>query len=348
MNFFVANLLLLSFLTLSVNNFAQKTDSPVDYMNAISNAQVEMNQKYMAYSSAVAHGRRAKKVEKMRQQTLESITNARYKTIALPIYKGDNSLRQAGIDYIQFCYNVFSEDYGKIVNMEEIAEQSFDQMQAYILLQEKTGEKLKEASAKMSAAEKAFATKYNINLIEGKKDELGEKMEIAGKLTHYTNQVYLVFFKCNWEYNQIIEALNKKKLNDVEQARNAVIKYAQEGMGALNDSLRSFQNDPALAVACKQSIQYYKKAAETDIPKLLDHCLKQENFDKLKKTMEAKSNKTQDDINAYNKAVKEINTSVQVFNQTNANLNNGSNQVGQNWQNAEKSFADIHMPYYRG
>ena len=45
---------------------AQNTDDPGAYMNMISNAQTEMNQKYMAYMSAAAHGRRAKKVEKMR------------------------------------------------------------------------------------------------------------------------------------------------------------------------------------------------------------------------------------------------------------------------------------------
>ncbi len=60
------------------------------------NAQVEMDQKYMAYISASAHSRRAKKIEKLRTQALESIDNAKYKTMALPKYKGDNSLgRQA-------------------------------------------------------------------------------------------------------------------------------------------------------------------------------------------------------------------------------------------------------------
>ena len=48
-------------------------------MTAISNAQTEMNQKYMAYMSATAHVRRARKIDKMRQQALESIENSRLK-----------------------------------------------------------------------------------------------------------------------------------------------------------------------------------------------------------------------------------------------------------------------------
>jgi hypothetical protein len=79
---------------------AQMIENAGDYMTAMSNAQVEMDQKYMAYVSASAHSRRARKVEKLRTQALESINNAKYKTIELPKYKGDNSLRQASIDYI--------------------------------------------------------------------------------------------------------------------------------------------------------------------------------------------------------------------------------------------------------
>jgi hypothetical protein len=331
------------------NAHSQSLDNPGDYMTAISNAQVEMNQKYMAYTSAVAYGRRAKKIEKMRQQTLESITNARYKTIDLPIYKGDNSLRQAGIDYIQFCYNIFNEDYSKIVNMEEIAEQSFDGMEAYILMQEKTNESLKQASGKMDVAVKTFAAKNNVRIVAGEKDVLSEKLEVAGKLNHYTNQLFLIFFKCNWEYNQVIESINKKKLNDAEQARNALIKYASEGFSSLEGtSLSTFDNDPALAAACKETIDYYKKAAENDIPKMLDFYLKQENFDKLKKTMDSKSERTKADVDTYNKAVSDMNSAVQTYNDVNASMNKKTNQVLQSWEKAEKNFSDTHMPYYRG
>lgn len=327
--------------------FAQTFDDPVSYMKAIGDAHKEMNQKYMAYVSAAGHGRRARKVEKLRMQTLESITNTRYKIIGLPLYKGDNSYRKSSIDYVQFCYNIFNEDYKKIVNMEEIAEQSVDQMQAYLLLQEKTEEKLKEASAMINKAERDFATKYNINLIESK-DELGEKMEVAGKLGHYNDRVYIVFFKCNWEDGELTKALNNKKFTEAEQARNALINYANEGLQALTaDSLRSFMGDPALAQACKQALQFYKKNAETDAPKMMDFYLKEENFEKIKKAMDAKVTKTKEDVDAYNKAVKEINAGVNAYNQTNQTVNANRSQVIDTWEKTEKSFTDLHMPYYK-
>lgn len=322
-------------------------DNPGDYMTAVSKARGDMDNKYMQYLSAAAHGRRARKVEKLRQEVLDNINESKYKVTGLPIYKGDNSLRQGNIDYIKLCYSVFAEDYKKIVNMEELAEQSVDEMQAYLLLQEKVNEKLNEASANLQKTTNEFATKYRINLIT-EKSPLSEKMETAGKLNRYTNDVYLAFFKSNWEDGQMVTAMNNKKVNDVEQARSALLAYATEGLKAL-DTLKAFEGDPSLAAACRQALLFYKKTAETDVPKLTDFYLRQDDFAKLKKAFDEKpaSGRTKEEVDAYNKAVKDVNNSVNSFNQTNAMVNNGRTQVLNNWQDTEKKFADAHMPHYK-
>ena len=339
---------LLIILFLSTGVHAQMIENAGDYMSAMSNAQNEMDQKYMAYVSASAHSRRAKKVEKLRAAALESINNSKYKTIDLPKYKGDNSLRQASIDYIQFCYRIFSEDYSKIVNMEEIAEQSVDQMQAFLLLEEKASQKLQEASENLAKAEKEFAAKYSVNLVDSK-TELTDKMGMAGKVNNYCDRLYIIFFKCNWEDGQLFNALNAHKLNDAEQARSSIIAFAKEGMDALKaDSLRTFQGNPSLAVACRDALQFYNNMAQNDIPKLTDFNLKEENFAKIKKSMEAKgNNKTKEDVDQYNKAVKDINASVNNFNQLNQDLNKRRQEAVENWEKAEKAFRDELIPYYK-
>ncbi|MEP6952403.1 MAG: hypothetical protein ABI863_24130 [Ginsengibacter sp.] len=344
---------ILFFLLLSISavnaetSFAQDLSNPGDYMTAVSNAQKEMNQKYMAYMSAAAHGRKARKVDKLRQQALQSIDNSRFKTIDLPIYKSDNSLRQSSIDYIKLCYNVFNDDYARIVNMEDIAEQSFDEMQEFILLQEKTSEKIHEASGKMNAASKAFAEKYNVKIIESK-DELSDKLEQTGKLTHYKNDVYLIFFKCNWQDGEIIKAMNAGKITEAEQGRSSLLRYTTEGLAGL-DTLKNFEGDPSLAITCKQVLQFYKNMAENDLPKQMDYFLKKENFEKIKKAFEVKPEKdrTQKDVDAFNDGVKEINKANNTFNDINKKANTGRNDAINKWNDTEKSFADSHMPYYK-
>jgi hypothetical protein len=323
---------------------AQNMDNPGEYMTAVYKARGDMDTKYMQYLSAAAHGRRARKVEKLRQEVLDNINNSRYKTTDLPLYKGDNSLRKASVDYIQLCYQVFDEDYKKIVNLEEIAEQSVDEMQVYLLLQEKVEEKLKEGAAQLDKAGKEFAAKYNIRLSEDK-SALGEKMEMAGKLNGYVNKVYLAFFKCNWEDGQMVKAMNDNKISDVEQARSALSRYADEGLKSL-DTLRVFDGDPSLANSCRQVLSFYKNTAEKDVPKLTEYYVKQADFAKLKKAFDGRSDHTKEEVDGYNKAVKDINGSVNSFNQLNNKVNNGRTQALNNWNETEKKFADDHMPHY--
>jgi hypothetical protein len=75
--------------------------------------------------------------------------------------------------------------------------------------------------------------------------------------------------------------------------------------------------------------------------------VKEEDFARLKKSFEGNSSHSKDEVNAYNKAVKDINGSVNAFNQLNTKVNNGRTQALNNWQDAEKRFADDHMPHYR-
>ena len=326
---------------------AQDLSNPGDYMTAFSTVQNDMNKKYMVYMSAAAHSRKARKIEKLRQQAVESIDKCRLKTVDLPIYKGDNTLRKNSIDYIKLCYDVFNDDYAKIVNMEDIAEQSFDEMQAFILLQEKTNEKINDATNKMIAASKAFAAKYNVKIIE-QKDELSEKLEVTGNLNHYKNAVYLIFFKCYWQDGEIVKAMNSGKITELAQARASLIRFADEGLTELN-ALKSFAGDPMLANTCKKALQFYKNMAENDLPKQIDYFLKKENFEKLKKAYETKSEseRTQKDVNAFNNGVKEINNANNVFNNINKKVNTERNDIINNWNEAEKVFVDTHMPYYR-
>ena len=338
---------ILLFSQLTANCFAQTSDDPVAYMTAINNAQTEMNQKYMAYMSASAHSRKARKIEKLRQQVLQSIDDSRFKTVDIPLYKGDNSLRQSSIDYIKLCYNVFNEDYTKIVNMEDIAEQSYDEMQAYLLLREETNDKITEAVAKMSDASKSFASKYNIKLID-QKSELDSKLDDAGKVNSYVDDVYLIFFKCYWQDGEIVKAMNSQKLTEMEQGRTSLIRFANDGLATL-DTMKAFSGDVSLANTCKKVLQFYKKMAEEDLPKQTDYFLKTENFNKIKKSFDSKSKseRTKQDVDEYNKSVDDMNKASTAFNTVNKNINDTRNYLLDNWNEAQQSFTDSHMPYYK-
>ena len=342
-----STLVTLALLTgLSCTVLSQDMDNPGTYMSAISKARGEMDSKYMAYVSAAAHGRRARKVEKLRQQVLDNITESRWKTTDLPLYKGDNSLRQASIDYIKLIYIIFSEDYKKIVDVEELAEQSVDEMQVYILLQDKVSQKLHEGWEALDKATRDFAAKYHVTLTE-EQSPLGQKLETASKLDKHINSIYLAFFKCNWEDNQLVKAMNNKKVNDMEQARSALSSYAVQGLKDL-DTVKPFEGDASLVASARRALQFYQQEADKDVPKLTDFYVKEAEFDKQKQSMESKGNsRTKEDVDAYNKAVADINAAVKSFNQTNQKVNGARTAAVNDFNDIEKKFADEHMPHYR-
>ena len=73
-------LFLMGFTLINISGVAQDLDNPGNYITAIGKARGDMDTKYMQYISAAAHGRRARKVEKLRQEVLDNITQSRYKT----------------------------------------------------------------------------------------------------------------------------------------------------------------------------------------------------------------------------------------------------------------------------
>lgn len=331
------------FLALSV--VAQDFSTPGGYLDYFNKSLGTMNQTYMNYLSAVSHGKSARKVEKLRTKTLDGILFAKGEIAGAPGFKGDKSFRDTTTAYIKTCYLVFNEDYHKIVDMEEIAEQSYDMMEAFLLAQRKAGEKLKEAGERQHNALVAFAAKNNVTLTNAK-DELDVKMEKADKVNEYYDKIYLTFFKSYRQDMYLTDAINKNNLSAMEQSRNALETYATEGLAAL-ETIGSFENDATVAAACKATLKFYQQLAKQKMEPVSAFVLASENFTRLKKSFEAMpaSKRTQADVDNFNGAVNAINKASNGYNKTNADINKERNEVLNNWNRAVKDFFDAQMPY---
>ena len=258
---------------------AQEFENAGDYMGYIGKANNELTATYLSYLSAVAHNR-ARKAEKRRLDVVNAITDTRYKIQGMPPWKGDKSYRDTAIAYLKILNNVFNEDYAKIVNLEEIAEQSYDAMEAYMLAQQKAGEKLRDAAKRQQEAQKTFAAKHNVTLVDVETN-LDRKGKEASALTKHYDDVYLVFFKPYKQEAYLMEAVNKKNIIAIEENRNSMLKFSEEGLQKLK-GLKGYNNDPSLIVACRQVLDFYKKEAG-QAQAYSDFFLKEENFAKLKK-----------------------------------------------------------------
>ncbi|HYG18613.1 MAG TPA: hypothetical protein VD816_06785 [Ohtaekwangia sp.] len=337
-------LVVLLSLTLSSAVFAQTPDSPVAYMQYLSDRDLQMSQKYLSYMSEVAHGNRARKMEKRRQELINEIRQSLGEAGRLKPFKGDASLRDAYKSYWDILLKVFNEDYHKIVNMEEIAEQSYDNMEAYLLAQEKAEEVLDAEAEKIHPVYESFAAKNNIRLIE-KDSKLSQKLRQVGAVNSYYHHLYLIFFKAHKQEAYMLDAFNKGNVNATEQNRTTLIRFADEGLQKL-DTIKPFKGDGSLVNNCRKVLEFHKNEAEVHMPVQSAFLLKKSEFEKIRKAMESKpaAKRTQSDIDNYNNAVKEFNDAVNSSNASLQAVNSGREKTLTNWDNAVKRFMELHVP----
>jgi hypothetical protein len=322
---------------------AQPFQHAGEYMDYITKMNNGLSEKYISYLSGISHGKSARKVEKRRQEVVNSIYEARSSVQGLTPYKGDRSLKDSTVAYYKILLNVFNEDYAKIVDMEEIAEQSYDAMEAYMLAQKKAQEKLKEASKAQYEAQHQFAEKHNVTLVEGK-SELGNKIKIASAVMEHYDDVYLIFFKPYKQESYLLEAVNGKDIISIEQNLNALKNFSEEGLEKLK-SLKGYNGDGSLIAACRNMLYFYKEEAQKGSA-ITDFLLKEEFFMKTKKAFDAKpaGKRTKQDVDEYNKVVRDSNAAVKTYNEQNGKLNSRRTAELNNWNKTVKGYLDNYMP----
>ena len=336
-------LLLFSLILLTNRSAAQAFENAGQYMDHITKANQVLTEKYLLYLSGMSHGKSARKVEKRRLEVLQAISDTKFSIMGMPPYKGDRTLKDTTVAYLKILNSVFNEDYGKIVNMEEIAEQSYDLMEAYMLAQEKANEKLQQASEKQNEMQKKFAAKNNITLIESESASEA-KMKIASAVMKHYDEVYLIFFKSYKQEAYLMDAVNQKNVNSIEQNVNSLQSFSEQGLEKLKD-LKGYNNDASLIIACRNLLNFYKDEAKKGSA-MTDFFLKAENFAKLKKQFDSKpgSKRTQQDVDQFNKAVKEINDAGNDYNAINNDLNKQRSKTLDGWNNAVKRYMDEYIP----
>jgi hypothetical protein len=327
--------------------FGQAKADAVLYLEAVGNEFHDVSRQTMSYTSAVAHGKSARKVEKRRTELLMRIREAERNVRKMKPFENDASLRDSVVAYFSLSYKVLNEDFGKIMNLEEIAEQSYDAMEAYLLAKETANNKLDDAYESVRRQQDIFVAKHNIKIVKNN-SKLNQKLETTGKVNQYYNQIYLLFFKSFKDEAYLMNALEKPDVNAKEQTKNALLKSSTEGLQKLGP-INSFKGDASLKNACQQLLNFYKTEATT-VQTLIDFDLKKENFEKIKKAFEAKrpADRTQADIDLYNKSIKEYNDAVNKTNSVGNDLNKKRNQLLEQWNKTSDQFLDKHTPKYNG
>ncbi|HZH87145.1 MAG TPA: hypothetical protein VFD77_07505 [Brumimicrobium sp.] len=319
------------------------SQTSVDHMNELSGAFSELKDDTWKYLRTITKGKSARKSESKRSQLLNQYKTQISVVKSIKPYQGDADLKDATLKYLDLSYTVLREDYDKIIDMEAVAEESYDAMEAYILANKRANEKLTAAFEELKVVERKYAENNNITLTEAEMDRKSEKIEQAADMLNYYNKVYLIFFKVYKQEAYVLAAQQTQDITAFEQNINALTMEANDALAKL-DTMSNYKGDKSLISAAKSAIEFYKDEAEKEFPKISDFYIKKDNFDKANEIMESKKQKdrTKEDVDKYNKAVNEYNEAVNSMNETNENLNKNRSKMLDEWNKIVEAFYKTH------
>lgn len=324
-------------------SFAQDAQKALNYMNVISTEFKSIQSATWDYTRSVAKNKGAKQVDKNRVELIQTISNSIAKVKKIGAYDGKTYFKDSTLAFLELQKIVIAQDYEKIMNMEEIAEQSYDLMEAYMLAQEMASEKLSASGERISEVERKFAGENNITLIEGEGDKISANLAKAGEMYDYYNPIYLIFFKSYKQEAYLMDALQKGDVSGMEQNKSMLAQTSQEGIDAIN-KVTAFKGDETLKKACLEMLTFYALESKK-FQVFIDFQSTKDGFEKAKANMEAMKEKdrTQADVDTYNKLIKEFNNATMEYNNTNNELNNTRSKLLNNWNNTSSNFTNSHI-----
>ena len=317
---------------------AQNPNAAVEYMNKMSTEFKAIQEATWDYTKAAANNQNARKINKRRLELIQQIDVSIKNVSKLTAYEKKTYFKDSVLSFLKIQKIVIEEDYGKIMDLEDIAESSYDAMEAYMKAKEIANSKMKSSSQQLSETYEAFAKENNVTIKEGDKDKISKQLLIADEVYDHYNEVYLVFFKPYKQELYLLDAMNKGDLAALEQNKVSLSKISAESLAKLK-TIKPFRgSDNTIRGAATELITFYQDEADTKFARLIDFQTKKDAFDKGKKAFEANKNKTNDDINAYNKLIGELNKASAEFNTTNAELNKKRTALINEWNNACQNF----------
>ncbi|ALM20406.1 hypothetical protein AAT17_03740 [Nonlabens sp. MIC269] len=336
---FVTLLFLLSFAFAK----AQQFDDMGEYLNFMNKEYRSISKRSWKLTQAVAHSKRDKTIQKRKQQLIKAINNSMNRIKKAETVGGDEYKNET-LKIMQFRIDIMNEEFEKVIDLEKIAQESYDAMEAYILAQEALDEKSAEVELQYEKAVKEFGNKNNINFTD-EESELGNKMRKAGEVFDYKNDLFLIYFKVKINEIYLFQSLEKQDVNGLQQNANALKTEALAGIEKLK-TYKGFNNDKSLILAINKSFKNYVKMADTYIAPITDFLIYQKDFEKLKTTLDKTSpnKRTKKMVDDFNKKVDEVNKKLKLYNKAQSGLVNNANKFNTSIANSFDNFVQKHIP----
>jgi hypothetical protein len=325
--------------TVSSQNF----DNASEYLDFLGKEQQAVTKSMWKYTKAVAHSKSDRSIDGKRKNLLKTVDKAIEKIEKAEGFEG-NDYKNKVLKHMVFNKNLLNQDYAKIIDMKAVAEQSYDAMEAYILAQELADQKMEESQQQYEKDFYEFASTHNIQIVENESD-LGKKMKISNEVFEHYNDLYLTYFKVYINDVYLWEAIEANDISAIQQNANALNAAAKEGLEILKTKT-TYKNDQSIIHVTKKAFDFFIEESEQNIPQITEFLILNEDFEKIKTAIEQtpEHKRTKEQIDNYNKKVKDINKGAATYNKVNAQLNTKRQNMINSLNNTNANFLSKHIP----
>ncbi|MCZ8353419.1 MAG: hypothetical protein O9340_01705 [Cyclobacteriaceae bacterium] len=319
--------------------------NPGEYLQQISSEYTKVNHEMMSYISAVSHGKSARKIDKRRTELVKQIILAESNIRKMKGFNGKTVLRDSVVAYFDLSEKVLNKRYSQIMDLEAMAEDSYDNMELYLAAKEKAEVIMENAGDRIDSIVSIFAKENNIKLVEGSSN-LSKKLAKASKVNEYYNKIYLLYFKCYKDDAYLFNAIEKGSTIEQLQFSEQMKLNAKENLEKLKLT-QPFAGDETLKTACRNALEFFTFEGN-NVKIFTDFTIEKEKFEKIKQTFEKKSeaNRTKKDFDEYNSAVANYNKALGEYNKQLQVLNKKRNDTFNNWEKMSSAFLNKHVPRY--
>ncbi|GFZ84303.1 hypothetical protein GCM10011531_13680 [Aquaticitalea lipolytica] len=340
---FLKPLLTVFILLIAYTTHSQSFKNASEYLDFIATEQESVTKNMWKYTKAIAHSKNDRTINAKRNVLLKTVEKAIAKIENADGYDGEDYKKQV-LTYMRLNESLLNQDYAKIIDMKEVAEQSYDAMEAYVLARELADQKMEDAYNEYDTNFRLFAAKHNISIVESETD-LGNKMKISNQVFNHYNELYLIYFKVSINEMYLIDALSKNDVGAIQQNANALSQTAKEGLEILK-TVELYKNDKSIAEVTKDAFEFFIDEADNQVPQLTEFLILNEDFETIRNTLEKtpERKRTKEQIDTYNKKVKDINKAVDNYNKVNTKLNKDRQNIINKLNTTNENFLAKHIP----
>lgn len=266
-------------------------EQAVAYFDFFNQAHGTIVQRNMDYLQHAVHSDDEKLIASKRIAMEQQVDAVRQQLRDLPPFAGDAGLKAAMETVLDNYKSLFSVTFPEVELLKMNAEQSFEQMEAYMKAQDDAEKRMAHSSNEFLLAQRKFAKANSIELVE---DSKGSEIDQINALNVYYRTLLLQYFKISKANALFMDALSREDAETMKSSRVALLKLCAAELPKLR-AIGAFNGNTSYRDAVIREVEWTEEMA------------KQAYIDLIRATDPA-TELTNEIIDQFNAAIQRVNT----------------------------------------